>query len=85
MNQKFKITTLILFTLSFGGCAGTSQNGPVYNVLDGAISNQQQRQTQQSARGNVPDNTFKREDAAVGIFNALLQGIVGLFSSDETD
>ena len=85
MNRKFKFIIAILFTLNFAGCASTSDRGPVLDFVDGAVSNQQERQEQQSNRGDVPDNEFKEIDAAAGVFNALLQGLVGIFSSDESD
>ena len=85
MIRKFKIIIVLLLTLSFGGCASTSDRGPVLDFVDGAESNHLKRQERQSARGDVPDNKFKEEDAVAGVFNALLQGLVGIFSSDEKD
>ncbi len=85
MNRKFKFITVTLFTLCFGGCASTSEKGLVDDFIDGAVSNQQQRQEQQATGGSVPDNKFEEDDAVMGIFNVLLQGLVGLFSSDKTD
>lgn len=82
MNKKWKFSALLFFTLMFGGCASTSQN-VAKNFEDGAISNQQQRQQQQASRGSSQDNKFKDEDAVVGIFNVILQGIVDLFSDDK--
>ncbi|MDF2180421.1 hypothetical protein P2G88_19350 [Aliiglaciecola sp. CAU 1673] len=78
--MKIKGTVLLLMLLATTACTSVQRDQVVYDTLDGAAGNMEQRAKQNANSGEVTKQ--KSDDFIAGLFNAILQPIWRTLTTD---